>query len=318
MTNTFRLTNGNDSFIQGLDADHIEVRIFALRGDDQINLNRSDDLGGGNFVSAGGGADVVLSFRENGSVIKLGTGADTYIGRGFGSFSIDLRDVVLGGAGADTLIFETFKSTYRGGGGNDIFHSVGWQNVIDGGKGRDTVSYAPRIDDSTQGDSAVTIDLAKQSVQTGSNRFETLKSIENAIGSDLDDVIIGSKGANKLTGAGGLDVLAGGGGADRFVYVKTSDAPVFSDLAEGITDFSRRQNDKIDLAGIDAQTGVAGNQAFDFIGSAGFSGAKGQLRFQANQANQMLVQGDVNGDGRADFQFLVDGVSAMIQADFIL
>jgi hypothetical protein len=33
-----------------------------------------------------------------------------------------------------------------------------------------------------------------------------------------------------------------------------------------------------DLATIDANTLVAGNQAFSFIGSAAFSGAAGQLR----------------------------------------
>jgi serralysin len=318
MPRVLRLTNGNDTFVQGLNANNVGIEIIALRGNDSISLNRSDDLGGRNIVDAGRGNDTVQSFREDGSFINLGVGNDVYVGRGFGSFSIERADTIIGGEGQDTMAFETFKSEYYGGAGRDTFFSVGWQNTIDGGAGIDTVSYEPRVDNSTLGASAVTINLATQIVNTGTFRQEFLNSIENAIGSARDDVIIGSSGANKLTGGGGLDALTGGGGADHFVYVKTSDASVFSDFAENITDFSRTQGDKFDLTQIDARTGVNGNQAFRFIGSAEFSNVKGQLRFEQNAPNQMLVQGDVNGDGRADFQFLVDGLSSMIRDDFVL
>ncbi|GHC46359.1 M10 family metallopeptidase C-terminal domain-containing protein [Neogemmobacter tilapiae] len=317
MTRTLRLTAGNDQFTQGLSPSNVEIRIFALAGNDEIHLNRSDDFGGGNFVDAGTGKDFVQSFAENGSLIKLGDGNDTYVGRGFGSFSTEIGDRVLGGGGNDTFAFETFKSTYEGGAGNDIFHSVGWQNFISGGAGNDTVSYAPRIDDSAQGNSAVTINLTTQQVQTGGARIESLSSIENAIGSGRGDILIGSAGANRLTGAGGLDALEGGAGADHFVYVKASDATI-GNVAEQIVDFSRAQGDKIDLAQMDAKAGVSGNQAFAFIGTAAFNGTKGQLRFETNATNQMLVQGDIDGDGNADFQFLVDGVSAMQRGDFVL
>lgn len=318
MSRVLRLTNGNDRFVQGLNANNVGIEIIALRGRDSISLNRSDDLGGRNTVNAGSGNDTVQSFREDGNFIELGLGNDVYVGRGFGSFSTERADTIIGGRGHDTMAFETFKSEYFGGEGNDTFFSVGWQNIIDGGAGIDTVSYEPRVDDSTQGNSGVTINLATQIVNTGGTRREFLSSIENAIGSARGDVITGSSGANKLTGGGGLDALTGGGGADHFVYVTPSDASVFSDLAEQITDFSRTQGDKIDLSAIDARTGVNGNQAFSFIGAAAFSNVKGQLRFETNAPNQMLVQGDVNGDGRADFQFLVDGVSSMFTGDFIL
>jgi serralysin len=318
MSRVLRLTNGNDTFIQGLNPNNVGITIIALAGRDSISLNRSDDSGGRNTVDAGKGNDTVQSFREDGSFIELGIGNDVYVGRGFGSFSAERADSIFGGTGQDTMAFETFRSEYYGGGGNDTFFSVGWQNTINGGAGIDTVSYEPRVDDNTQGGRAVTIDLATQIVETGGARREFLSSIENAIGSARDDVITGSSGANKLTGSGGLDALEGGGGADHFVYVKTSDAPVFSDLAEQIIDFSRTQGDKIDLSAIDARTGVDGNQAFNFVGRAEFSNVKGQLRFEQNTPNQMLVLGDVNGDGRADFQFLVDGLASMIRADFIL
>jgi hypothetical protein len=58
-----------------------------------------------------------------------------------------------------------------------------------------------------------------------------------------------------------------------------------------------QSGDIIDLSDIDANQNVAGNQAFTFVGDAAFSNVAGELRATAN-----LVQGDVNGDGIADFQ----------------
>jgi len=318
MTRTLRLTNDADSFTQGLASENIEIRIFALGGADQINLNRSDDFGGGNFVDAGLGNDTVQCGDEDGNLILLGGGADVYFGLGFGSFATEAPDTVQGGSGADTFVFETFKSSYLGGDGNDLFRSVGEANFINGGAGVDTVSYDRRSTSFSQGDTGVTINLAAQLVQTGAIRTETLRSIENAIGSSNDDVIIGSNGANRLTGGGGIDALQGGGGADRFVFLALSDAEVFSDVAEEIVDFDRSQNDRIDLSAIDAKTGVAGNQAFIFKSEGDFTGTKGELVFLVNQPGQMLVGGDVNGDRVTDFQFLVDGVSTLLSGDFIL
>jgi hypothetical protein len=53
--------------------------------------------------------------------------------------------------------------------------------------------------------------------------------------------------------------------------------------------------------------------AFKFIGGDAFTGAAGQLRFAAG-----VVSGDVNGDGKADFQIAVTGITNMAEGDFIL
>ncbi|WP_353641205.1 hypothetical protein [Mesorhizobium sp. WSM2239] len=58
-------------------------------------------------------------------------------------------------------------------------------------------------------------------------------------------------------------------------------------------------SDLIDLATIDANTLVAGNQAFSFIGSAAFSGVAGQLRY-TNYSGNVIIDADVNGDSVAD------------------
>ena len=49
--------------------------------------------------------------------------------------------------------------------------------------------------------------------------------------------------------------------------------------------------DVLNLAGIDANSAAAGNQAFDYVGGAAFSGA-GDLRYAGG-----VLSGDVNGDG---------------------
>jgi len=75
--------------------------------------------------------------------------------------------------------------------------------------------------------------------------------------------------------------------------------------------------DKIDLSLIDANTTLAGNQAFSFVGVKPFFGSAGDL-YVTNTMAGALVEGDVNGDGVADFRVLVMGVTGMTAADFIL
>jgi hypothetical protein len=79
-----------------------------------------------------------------------------------------------------------------------------------------------------------------------------------------------------------------------------------------IADFSSVEMDKIDLSAIDANTAIAGNQAFSYIGAAAFSGAAGELHFAGG-----FVEGDINGDTIADFKISV-GVPALAAGDFVL
>ena len=84
-----------------------------------------------------------------------------------------------------------------------------------------------------------------------------------------------------------------------------------------INDFSKAQNDHIDLHNIDANAGLVGNQAFKFIGAGAFTKTAGELHFGFS-GGDTLFSGDVNGDGAADFAVLLKGQFAMAAADFIL
>ena len=80
--------------------------------------------------------------------------------------------------------------------------------------------------------------------------------------------------------------------------------------------------DKIELTRVDANTFVAGDQAFSWIGANAFTGSgaasAGQLRAYQN-GNNWFVEGDTNGDGAADLviQLTVTG-GALAQSDFLL
>jgi hypothetical protein len=103
-----------------------------------------------------------------------------------------------------------------------------------------------------------------------------------------DDRIIGGRAGDKILGGLGQDVLSGGKGGDVFRFNAAAESTVAApDL---ITDF-RSGHDKISLRGLDIVDG-------QFIGEAAFSGIAGQLRFDIAQH---LLQGDLDGDGIADF-----------------
>ena len=145
------------------------------------------------------------------------------------------------------------------------------------------------------------------------------------LASELGDDIFGFGGNDSLTALGGDDILTGGLGQDEMKGNAGADIFNFDLIAETvkglltrdiIEDFTRGE-DRIDLFDIDAKSGVNGNQKFKFIGAQKFHDVKGELHF-VKKAGLGLVEGDVNGDGKADFQIQVDNVVKLAAADFIL
>jgi hypothetical protein len=84
-----------------------------------------------------------------------------------------------------------------------------------------------------------------------------------------------------------------------------------------ITDFAHQHGDRIDLSGIDASTKSSGNQAFSYLGALPFDGKAGQLRIRV-AGNDTVVEGDVNGDTKADFAITLTGLKALVAGDFVL
>lgn len=177
------------------------------------------------------------------------------------------------------------------GAGNDIITGNDLANVITSNAGADTL--------------------------TGAGGNDTLN------GDSGNDILNGGSGNDRLIGGLNTDRLTGGSGADTFVFASLSDSVVGTgnDL---ITDFSQSQGDKLDFSAIDAISGNTGNDAFHLtaLGGAGaFTklglGSAGELRFFTSNSHT-YVQGDVNGDGVADFQVDLSGSIALKALDFIL
>ncbi len=338
---TFEGTNGRDTATQN---GRIEVDIYTYGGNDTIYLNLTSPDGGFNYVSAGSGNDYVKNWFEGGNKIDLGSGNDTYIHNGY-AIDDDYYDVVYGGSGNDWFEVETLQSDYYGENDNDTFLSVGYDNYFNGGSGNDTLSYALQDDSDLRG-RGVYVDLDKKFARVGSNK-ETFTSIENATGTGFDDTLRGNSGANDLKGGSGNDILSGrsgndylvggsgsdellggngnddlvggrghdilngGTGSDYFIFDSIKDSVVGS-KRDVIEDFYRSENDKIDLSNIDANVNRSGNQAFKFIGTDSFDDRAGELRYSGH-----IISGDVDGDGRADFQIYAN-LTKYYASDFVL
>ncbi len=140
-----------------------------------------------------------------------------------------------------------------------------------------------------------------------------------------DDTIYGTSGNDTLVGTPGSDVFIIGSGLDsitgltgtdifRFTSAGLGDATVNATTFE---DFSRAANEKFDLSQIDAIAGTVANDAFVFVGSATFSGAPGELRWE-DQGSVRLIQGNVNTDTIADLTIFVKAAGPVDGNWFVL
>jgi Ca2+-binding RTX toxin-like protein len=209
--------------------------------------------------------------------------------------------IVLGGSGADVIDLGSDSSTALGEQGNDIITGDVGDDHISGGLGHDTI-HGSSGHDTLFGDSG-------DDTIFGSNGFDRI------FGGAGDDVIDGGADADVMTGGTGKDFLRGRDGIDAFVFRSPAESPRGAGR-DVIIDFET--GDQISLTQIDAKSGGADN-AFKFIGTQGFHHKAGELRYKINAANDVtLVQGDVNGDGKADFEIELSGQNVLHSTDFFL
>ena len=136
-------------------------------------------------------------------------------------------------------------------------------------------------------------------------------------GGDGVDVLNGQGGNDVLIGGAGRDAMKGGGGDDTFKLLGLTDSGVGGATRDVIRDFEQG-HDRIDLSAIDANSHTSGDDAFTFVGTAAFSHTAGELRQYTTSSGNTIVAGDVDGDGRTDFQIAVNGAHALSAGDFIL
>ena len=208
---------------------------------------------------------------------------------------------IIGGKGADTIIINNGLHAL-GEQGNDIITGNALDNHISGGLGDDTLDGGVGFD-FLFGD-------AGNDVMFGGDDNDELR------GGDGDDILDGGIGDDILVGGLGKDFMSGGGSIDTFAYKTLADSKKGASR-DVITDFSVA-NDTIDLDALDAKKG-GGNQDFKFIGQRAFHHKAGELHFKIDAAHdRTIIQGDVNGDGRADFEIELRGQKVLLEGNFDL
>ena len=158
---------------------------------------------------------------------------------------------------------------------------------------------------------------ANDKIQAGSGQdyLKGMKGADTLAGQRGEDYLLGGAGNDALVGGKGTDHHWGGGGSDTFRF---SDGDFGGDNrkdADRIRDFSKDQNDKIDLSAVDAHTFKPGNQNFKFIGKGSFD-AIGQIRYEDTSDGNTMIYGNTDVDKKAEFAILLSGDIDLRASDF--
>lgn len=285
----------------------IGYTVYDTSGYDTLNFStvtaaQTIDMRAGKYSTVGDDGDRMGI--AIGTVIEKaigGSGNDQITGNSVANaiYGMGGNDKILGGAGSDKIYGGTGNDRLSGQSGNDVLYGQSGNDTLLGSTGND-VLYGGSGNDKLQGDS-------------GNDKLYGQSGNDKLLGGSGADTLSGGDGVDRLYGSTGKDVLSGGTGADTFIFNSTRDSLVSA--RDRITDFSH--SDTIQLKGIDADTTVSGNQAFDFIGSHAFTGDAGELRATAS-GSYTTISGDVNGDGKADFAITLVGKITLTESDFLL
>jgi serralysin len=301
-----------------------------------IEMNDANVAAGQNFVVNANGLEAAEVFFFDGSAETDGT---FRIYAGFGH--VDLT----GGSGSDGFFFGEggrFDATDRVDGGSgkddqiglrgnyasqivfeaDTIHNVDTIAVLTAhgvsGAEAPAYSYSLKTDDANvaAGEKLIVtgVGLASDEHLTFDGSAETDGHLDLRGGAGTD-ALIGGHQSDLLFGGLGADQLTGGEGNDTFLYLSVDQSTAANQ--DDVLDFT--SGDVFNLSVIDADTTLAGNQAFSFIGSTAFGHHAGELRVEDQGGGSWLVQGDVDGDGIADLQIHVTVTDShgLTGADFL-
>lgn len=188
---------------------------------DQIDLGGGDDVyqgtgaqedisgqSGDDAIAARGGADILRGGTGD-DVLKGESGADQLIG-GNGN------DVLSGDQDDDALFGELGRDTLFGGAGNDTLSGGGWSDYLEGGDGADTLSGGYG-DDVLTGGKLLSRDLSFAELRDlRDTDGENIRNLTVQLEDDgVSDTLVGGHGDDVLNlGAG--DFGYGGSGSDFF------------------------------------------------------------------------------------------------------
>lgn len=260
-----------------------------------------DYSGSVNTLLGGNGSDHIFSLGNSVSTLRGGKGSDFLYSNGgrnragqiemlFGERGNDrLRanrkpvngpayfdggsgdDWVFGTSRDDTIIFQSGITKVDAGAGDDLIIATSTAAAtVNGGPGRDRISFAAHTPPGYRGSSGVLVDLA-QGYARGARARNSLTGIEAVTGSSFDDQIIGRHGRTEQLDGGLGDDLIIGQHQDR----DQADGGLGQNVCEGVrlqtncgedspgrNDFSRSLVD-IDSSGVLTVVGSNGSDRID-------------------------------------------------------
>lgn len=285
--------DGNDTLSGGVGKD----QLFGGNGDDTLSGGADDDR-----LDGGAGSDVLRGSDGND---RLDGGAGI--------------DEMWGGEGSDTYVVDSFydriiDTSTDAADIDRVFASVSYQLS----EGLNTLTLTGKANIGGTGNALANVITGN----AASNKLQGLGGNDTLLGQNGSDQLYGGAGKDILVGGAGADTLIGGTGRDSFVFQSLSDSPGGKGGHDVIGDLSLsagfERGDRIDLSAIDANTKVAGNQAFSLVKAFGGHAGELQVTKVAGAANSVLVSADVNGDAKADFVVQVNSLVHLQASDFVL
>jgi Ca2+-binding RTX toxin-like protein len=275
------------------------------------------------FLNLRGGDDTAFLYGSAKYIVHAGSGADR-VRTGTGD------DFVKAGSGHDTVTTSDGNDTVDGGSGNDVIDGGRDDDHLLGGTGNDRLIGGLGADSLSGGDGNDEL--------IGDEHHNSAAGARDPAGTNRD-ALFGGAGNDILTGLAGRDDLTGGDHADTFRFLNVSDSAVVDNTASGgfremfadrVLDFDAGEGDRIELSYIDALSGVAGDQGFDFVeGPSTEAGTvwieQGRISYHYDldgeaPATAFIVNVNVDG-GAVDMAFQVrlsGSATGLFEADFIL
>jgi Ca2+-binding RTX toxin-like protein len=270
----------------------VGANAFQTTGHDNVSASEDNQ-----WLIGGAGDDILLldGFAGLGHAALGEQGHDVLVGT-------DINDVLSGGLGNDAA---------GGLGGNDLIFGDAGDDFLLGGNGDDQVFGGDGFDD-------LFGEAGNDRLFGGAEDDFLFGGIGNDLlnGGDGNDTISAGAGADVIRGGLGVDTMTGGPDGDRFDFDAVAEIGRKKGFLDKITDWG--DGDTIDLSSIDANGAKKGDKAWKFLKKEGAPFTKaGQVGFDQKKT-VTYVQGDVNGDGKADFRLEVAGKIDFVKADFVL
>ncbi|WP_342153515.1 hypothetical protein [Methylorubrum sp. SB2] len=354
---TYLVDNAGDRVIEakggGSDTVRAALGYILAAGQEIEILTTTNAAGTGAINLTGNEFGQTIDGNAGANVLRGGGGADTLNGLG-GLDTADYGDktaaveVALNGANAVSVkvggVAEDRIANIEnltGGAAADKLTGDGLANVLDGGRGIDTLTglaghdtylvdnAGDRVVEARGGGTDTVLASASYTLAAG-QEIEILTTTNaagtgaiNLTGNEFAQALTGNAGINILTGGAGADRLTGGLGRDTFDFNIKTDSGTTATTRDVILDFKQGE-DRIDLSTIDANGALAGD-AFTFLIKAGsaFTGKAGQLTFSIENPtgtanDRTIIQADMDGNKIADFQIELKGLYTLTAADFVL